>query len=32
MIKAIRAIVHEGANVKEAHELFKSIKQSSVTQ
>ncbi|MFH0749184.1 MAG: 3-hydroxy-5-phosphonooxypentane-2,4-dione thiolase [Candidatus Bathyarchaeota archaeon] len=27
MIKAIRAIVHEGANVKEACELFSSLKQ-----
>ncbi|MCP8313594.1 MAG: 3-hydroxy-5-phosphonooxypentane-2,4-dione thiolase LsrF, partial [archaeon] len=28
MIKAIRAIVHEGATTKEAHELFNSLKQS----
>jgi len=28
MIKAIRAIVHEGATTKEAYELFNSLKQS----
>ncbi len=32
MIKAIRAIVHEGANVKEAHDLFNNLKQSTKTQ
>lgn len=30
MIKAIRAIVHEGASVKEANELFNSLKQDKV--
>ncbi len=29
MIKAVRAIVHQGATVKEAHELFKKIKSES---
>lgn len=31
MIKAIRAIVHDRCNVKEANELFNSLKQSAVT-
>ncbi|MGI0063029.1 MAG: 3-hydroxy-5-phosphonooxypentane-2,4-dione thiolase, partial [Nitrosotalea sp.] len=29
MIKAVRAIVHQRATVKEAHELFKKIKSES---